>query len=115
VTHSGIDGIISADRRGMVRSWNPAAAKLFGPEEKEMLGWPLDRIIPERRRGPGLRLSYAIMVLRRERLTSAHALRYHSVVCAPGIGASAQENPRPASWSSAFPNVVGLLEALKGS
>ncbi len=47
VTESAIDAIISADDRGAIRSWNRAATALFGFSEDEMLGQPIDRIIPE--------------------------------------------------------------------
>ena len=48
VTQSAIDAIISADVRGLIRSWNPAATRLFGYREEEMLGKNLDLIIPDR-------------------------------------------------------------------
>lgn len=48
VMESAIDAIISADRGGNIRSWNSAATALFGFTEKEVIGRPIDRIIPER-------------------------------------------------------------------
>jgi len=48
VMESAIDAIISADQKGNIRSWNSAAAALFGYSEKETLGRPMELIIPER-------------------------------------------------------------------
>jgi PAS domain S-box-containing protein len=48
VTESAIDAIISADAAGNVRAWNRAAEAILGWTEREMLGEPLERIIPER-------------------------------------------------------------------
>jgi PAS domain S-box-containing protein len=44
------DAIICADESGQVVLWNPAAEKMFGRTEKDMLGKPLTAIIPERYR-----------------------------------------------------------------
>ncbi|MCV2395473.1 PAS domain S-box protein [Actinotalea sp. M2MS4P-6] len=51
VMESAIDAIISADSDGIIRSWNSAAAALFGHTESEMVGQPIELIIPERFRG----------------------------------------------------------------
>jgi len=48
VMESAIDAIISADHKGKIRSWNSAATALFGFTEKEVLGGPIEVIIPER-------------------------------------------------------------------
>jgi len=50
VMESAIDAIISADVAGIIRSWNNAAAALFGYTENEAIGQPLELIIPERYR-----------------------------------------------------------------
>jgi PAS domain S-box-containing protein len=42
----GGDAIIFADREGRVRLWNAAAEAVFGYGAAEMLGQPLDLIIP---------------------------------------------------------------------
>jgi PAS domain S-box-containing protein len=42
------DAIIFADREGVIREWNAAAAFLFGYARDEALGQTLDIIIPER-------------------------------------------------------------------
>jgi PAS domain S-box-containing protein len=48
VMESAIDAIISGDAEGMIRSWNSAATALFGFTEDEVIGKPIDLIIPER-------------------------------------------------------------------
>jgi PAS domain S-box-containing protein len=44
------DAIVAADRDGIIRFWNPGAARIFGHAESEALGRSLDLIIPERLR-----------------------------------------------------------------
>ncbi|MDH3892775.1 MAG: PAS domain S-box protein [candidate division Zixibacteria bacterium] len=46
VMESAIDAIISADISGVIRSWNRAAAALFGYSAGEAIGRPLELIIP---------------------------------------------------------------------
>jgi len=41
------DGIIFADREGLVREWNAAAERIFGFSSAEAIGQSLDLIIPE--------------------------------------------------------------------
>ena len=48
VMESAIDAIISGDAEGKIRSWNSAATALFGFTESEVLGQPIEVIIPER-------------------------------------------------------------------
>jgi PAS domain S-box-containing protein len=48
VMESAIDAIISGDAEGMIRSWNSAATALFGFTEDEVIGKPIDLIIPTR-------------------------------------------------------------------
>ena len=48
VMESAIDAIISGDAQGNIRSWNSAARALFGYTEDEVLGHPIEVIIPER-------------------------------------------------------------------
>ena len=40
------DAIVSKDLKGIVKSWNPAAERLFGWPAREILGKPIGRIIP---------------------------------------------------------------------
>jgi PAS domain S-box-containing protein len=48
VMESAIDAIISADVEGNIRSWNSAATALFGFTEQEVIGKPIELIIPKR-------------------------------------------------------------------
>ena len=48
VMESAIDAIISGDAEGLIRSWNSAATALFGHTEAEVIGKPINLIIPER-------------------------------------------------------------------
>jgi PAS domain S-box-containing protein len=48
VMESAIDAIISGDTEGKIRSWNSAATALFGFTEQEVIGKPIELIIPER-------------------------------------------------------------------
>ena len=50
VMESAIDAIISGDTEGRIRSWNSAATALFGFAENEVIGQPIEIIIPERYR-----------------------------------------------------------------
>jgi PAS domain S-box-containing protein len=50
VMESAIDAIISGDAEGRIRSWNSAATALFGFTEAEVIGKPIELIIPERYR-----------------------------------------------------------------
>ncbi|WP_119303137.1 sensor histidine kinase [Dongia deserti] len=48
VTETASDAIISADRHGLIRYYNPGAERAFGYSEQEMIGEPLTRLMPER-------------------------------------------------------------------
>ena len=48
VMESAIDAIISSNSEGKILSWNKAAAAMFGYTEAEVLGKPIEVIIPER-------------------------------------------------------------------
>jgi PAS domain S-box-containing protein len=45
---NSIDGIVSNDSQMKIIIWNKGAEKIFGYTEKEMLGQPINKIIPER-------------------------------------------------------------------
>src|SRR4051812_8852554 len=46
IIESSDDGIISKDLDGVVRSWNPAAERIFGYSAAEMVGQPIFRLVP---------------------------------------------------------------------
>jgi PAS domain S-box-containing protein len=46
VVESSVDAIISMELNGTVISWNPAAEKLYGYTEHEMVGRPITAIVP---------------------------------------------------------------------
>jgi len=48
VMESAIDAIISADVNGNIRAWNSAATALFQYTEEEVIGQPIELIIPKR-------------------------------------------------------------------
>ena len=50
LVESATDGIVVANGRGIVVSWNRAATRIFGYSTEEMIGQPLTRIMPERYR-----------------------------------------------------------------
>lgn len=50
VLQSAADAIVACDRDGVIRFWNPGAARIFGFSAGEAVGQSLDIIIPERLR-----------------------------------------------------------------
>ncbi len=48
IVRSTSDAIVTADAQGQVITWNPAAERIFGYSEDEILGQPLTLLIPER-------------------------------------------------------------------
>jgi adenylate cyclase len=48
IIRSATDAIVTANSRGMVVSWNPAAQRLFGYAESEIIGSSLTTLIPSR-------------------------------------------------------------------
>ena len=38
------DGLVCTDQNGLITAWNPGAAAIFGYQQKEIIGQPLDRI-----------------------------------------------------------------------
>ena len=45
---SSVEGIISADSAGMIRQLNPRAQELFGYHEMELVGQPIEVLVPQR-------------------------------------------------------------------
>ena len=44
---SAVDAIVTADERGVIRSFNPAAERLFGFTRQEAVGQPISLLMPE--------------------------------------------------------------------
>ncbi|MBS4052157.1 PAS domain S-box protein [Methylomonas rivi] len=51
IIESSNDAVIGKGLDGLVASWNPAAERIFGYREAEMLGQPITKLIPEERHG----------------------------------------------------------------
>jgi PAS domain S-box-containing protein len=49
VVESSDDAIVSKDLNGIVRSWNKGAERIFGYTAEEIVGTPIDRLIPPER------------------------------------------------------------------
>jgi PAS domain S-box-containing protein len=61
IVRSSDDAIYSKDRRARVRSWNPAAERLYGWREQEALGRPVSFVIPPDRAGEELTILNEIL------------------------------------------------------
>lgn len=51
IVESSVDGILSIDLDGIITSWNPAAQRIFGYSEQEILGKNFRVLIPDDRLG----------------------------------------------------------------
>ena len=48
IVRSAADAIVTADARGLITTWNPAAGRMFGYEATEVIGESLAELVPER-------------------------------------------------------------------
>jgi adenylate cyclase len=48
IVRSAADAIVTADARGVITTWNPAAGRMFGYEASEVIGESLAELVPER-------------------------------------------------------------------
>ncbi len=53
VVESAADAVVMGDHRARIRVWNEAACNIFGYAEGEVVGEPMEMLIPERHRGRG--------------------------------------------------------------
>ncbi|MDH5668195.1 MAG: PAS domain S-box protein [Nitrospira sp.] len=79
LVRSAPDAIIVADRQGLIRSWNDAASRLFGYDEREVLGQSVMMLMPVRyRETHHVRYQQAVergMAWPSRRLTDIYGLR----------------------------------------
>jgi PAS domain S-box-containing protein/diguanylate cyclase (GGDEF)-like protein len=54
LAQSAPDAVVTADRRGVILSWNEGAQRMFGWSEAEVVGQPLTVLMPERLRAAHL-------------------------------------------------------------
>jgi PAS domain S-box-containing protein len=47
LVQSTLDAIVLSDKEGRILSWNPGAERMFGYRDKEIIGQPLERLVPE--------------------------------------------------------------------
>ena len=48
IVRSAADAIVTADASGSITTWNPAAGRMFGYEEGDVIGESLAKLVPER-------------------------------------------------------------------
>lgn len=73
IVESSEDAIVSKDLNGIVTSWNPAAERIFGFTEQEMIGRPITTIIPPELRDDEARILATIQ--RGERIEHFETVR----------------------------------------
>jgi two-component system, sensor histidine kinase and response regulator len=72
VVESSVDAIISTTVDGQIVSWNPGAERLYGYAEDEVVGRPLELLIPEGQRGE--------LAALRERVIAGERVDHHETV-----------------------------------
>ena len=75
LVHHSFDAIISKDLQGTVRSWNPAAERIFGWSADEVIGKPIRLIIPADRQDEEDRILERISM--GELITKFETVRQH--------------------------------------
>ena len=103
---SAMDGIIAVDKQQRITVFNAAAEKMFGYTASEMLGQPLDRLIPER-----FRLAHAghIRKFEQTRVTHRSADALGTIF---GLRASGEEFPIEASISQTTADEAKLFTVI---
>jgi len=81
IADSSDDAIVATTLSGIVTRWSPAAERIYGYEAEEMVGRPIDVLVPPHRRGEGLTVLARLFASERgrarletERLTKEGAL-----------------------------------------
>ncbi len=72
--NAAADAIVVCDRDGVIRLWNPGAARIFGFEAVEAVGRSLDIIIPERLQARHWEGFHQMMKSGRSRYAQGHLL-----------------------------------------
>jgi PAS domain S-box-containing protein len=93
IIDSAMDGVIAVDEQQRIMVFNAAAEKMFGYAASEMLGQPLDRLIPER-----FRAAHAGHIRKFEQTHMTHR-RADALGTIFGVRASGEEFPIEASIS----------------
>ena len=93
IVESAMDGIISIDEAQLITLINPAAERMFGYRAADLLGQPLDRLIPERFR------SAHAQHIRRFGETNITCRQMGALGSIYGLRADGQEFPLEASIS----------------
>ena len=94
IVDSSNDAILAKDLHGTVTAWNPAAERLYGYTAREMIGQPVETIIPDEHRGESAFFLSEIVAGRRvpphdtERVTKDGQLVQVSVSVSPICDAS---------------------------
>ncbi len=96
IVRSSQDAIIAKDLRGVVTSWNAGAERIYGYQESEMVGRPLQEIFPPERRDEEPKILAEIMAgrpvenLETERVTKGGRTIQVSVSVSPVYGPSGE-------------------------
>jgi PAS domain S-box-containing protein len=61
IVENSDDAILTKDRDGVITSWNPAAARMYGHTREEAIGRPISILIPEHRAGEEHRILARIL------------------------------------------------------
>jgi PAS domain S-box-containing protein len=73
------DAIVASDCDGIIRFWNPGAARIFGYGPQDAIGQSLDLMIPERLRARHWEAYHNVMATGQSRYSAGELL------CVPGL------------------------------
>ena len=92
IVESSDDAILSKDSDGIITSWNPAAARMYGYTEEEAVGKPISILIPDHRAGEELDILARVFAGERvnhyetERVTKDGRMLVVSLTVSPILG-----------------------------